>query len=174
MLEPDAGKARQSGSEGAPTPQGVGATRQIETAFLELKSTTLGGRVLRARTPVGVDQEIYALLATYQALRIAISDAALARPDLDPDRASFTVALAAARDQLVLAAGVIADSAVDLVGAIGRHVLAHLMPPRRLRTNPRVVKRAISKYVASSAKQRHRGPSRNATISIEILDTGGP
>ncbi len=152
----------------------VSATRQIETAFLELKSTTLGGRVLRARTPTGVDQEIHALLATYQALRIAISDATLARPDLDPDRGSFTVALHAARDQPILAAGVIAESVVDLVGVIGSHVLAHLMPPRRLRTNPRVVKRAISKYVASTAKQRHRGPSRKATISIDILPAGGP
>jgi hypothetical protein len=36
------------------------------------------------------------------------------------------------------------------------------------------IKRAISKYVASSAKQRHRGPSRKATISIDILDAAGP
>jgi hypothetical protein len=30
---------------------------EIETAFLELKSSILGGRVLRARTPDGIDQE---------------------------------------------------------------------------------------------------------------------
>ena len=42
---------------------------EIETAFGELKSTTLGGRVLRARTPTGVAQEVYALLIIYQALR---------------------------------------------------------------------------------------------------------
>ena len=55
---------------------------EIETSFLELKSTILGGRVLRASTPTGVDQEIYALLATYQALRIALADATIgpARP----------------------------------------------------------------------------------------------
>jgi hypothetical protein len=151
---------------------------EIETSFLELKSTTLGGRVLRARTPAGVDQEIYALLITYQALRTAISDAVLAHPDLDPDRGSFTVALGAARDQLITAAGVITDTApdtvVDLVGVIGRQVLAHLMPPRRLRTNPRVVKRAISKYVASTRKGRHRGPSRTATITIDILADTDP
>src|SRR3954447_7280102 len=35
---------------------------EIETAYLELKSTILGGRVLRARTPIGIEQEIYALL----------------------------------------------------------------------------------------------------------------
>jgi len=141
---------------------------EIETGFAELKSTTLGGRVLRSRTPAGVDQEIYALLITYQALRIAISDATLARPDVDPDRGSFTVALHAARDQLVAAAGVIADTVIDLVGTIGRHVLNQLLPTRRVRTNPRVVKRAISKHVASSAKGRHRGPSRQATITITI------
>jgi hypothetical protein len=146
---------------------------EIETAF-ELKSTTLGGRVLRARTPAGVDQEIYALLVTYQALRIAISDATLGRAELDPDRGSFSVALAAARDQLITAAGVITEGIIDLVGVIGRHVLAHLMPARRPRTNPRVVKRAISKYVASTAKRRHRGPSRKATISIDILAATGP
>jgi hypothetical protein len=145
---------------------------EIETAFLEMKSTILDGRVLRARTPQGVDQEIYALLITYQALRIAIADTVLARPELDPDRGSFTIALNAARDQLTLAAGVITntaiDTVVDLVGEIGRNLLAHLMPTRRTRTNPRVAKRAISKFVASTKKGRHRGPSRKATISIDI------
>jgi hypothetical protein len=65
---------------------------EIETSYFELKSTILGGRVLRARTPHGIDQEVYALLVTYQALRIAIADALSDRPDLDPDRASFTIA----------------------------------------------------------------------------------
>jgi hypothetical protein len=147
---------------------------EIETAYLEMKSTILDGRVLRARTPAGVSQEVYALLVTYQALRIAISDATLAHPELDPDRGSFTVALYAARDQLAAAAGVIADTVVDLVGEIGRQVLDQLMPARRLRTNPRVVKRAISKYVASSKKGRHRGPSRTATISTKIIPAARP
>ena len=48
---------------------------EIETAYLELKSTILGSRVLRARTPDGIEQEIYALLVTYQALRTALADA---------------------------------------------------------------------------------------------------
>ena len=81
--------------------------REIETAYLELKSTILGGRVLRARTPGGIEQEVYALLVTYQALRTAIADAAATVPGADPDRASFTTALNTARDQVILAAGVI-------------------------------------------------------------------
>jgi hypothetical protein len=147
---------------------------EIETSFLELKSTILGGRVLRARTPTGVDQEAYALLSTYQALRIAISDATIGRPDLDPDRSSFTVALNAARDQLIHAAGVIAESTIDLVGVIGQHVLNSHLPQRRERTNPRVVKRAISKYVAKTATGRVRAPSRKATITINILASVDP
>ena len=63
-----------------------------------------GGRVLRARTPDGIEQEVYALLVTYQALRTAITDAASTVPGIDPDRASFTVALGAARDQVTPAA----------------------------------------------------------------------
>jgi hypothetical protein len=140
---------------------------EIETAYLELKSTILGGKVLRARTPAGIDQEIYALLVTYQLLRTAIADAASTRPGTDPDRASFTIALHAARDQLVHAAGVIAGTVIDLAGTIGRHVLAALLPTRRLRASPRIVKRAISKYQA-------RGPdidrtSYKTTLSIDIL-----
>ena len=48
-------------------------------------------------------------------------------------------------------------------------IAALTLPVRRVRTNPRVIKRAISKYVASTAKGRHRGPSRPATIEIDII-----
>jgi hypothetical protein len=139
---------------------------EIETAYLELKSTILGGRVLRARTPDGIEQEIYALLVTYQALRTAIADAACTVPGTDPDRASFTVALGAARDQVIQAAGVLAGAAVDLAGTIGRLVLASLMPARRLRISPRVVKRAMSRYNARGKVDR---TTYKATIDIAIL-----
>jgi Insertion element 4 transposase N-terminal/Transposase DDE domain len=138
---------------------------EIETAYLELKSTILGGRVLRARTPDGVDQEVYALLVTYQALRTAMADATVSLPGTDPDRASFTVALNAARDQVILAAGVTAGPVTDLAGNIGRHVLASLLPGRRPRVSPRVVKRAISKYNARGTIDR---ATYKATIAIAI------
>jgi hypothetical protein len=144
---------------------------EIETAYLELKSSILAGRVLRARTPTGIVQEIYALLVVYQLLRTAMADATNTTPNTDPDRASFTIAYQTARDQLTQAAGVIADTVIDLVGTIGRHILTNLLPNRRLRTSPRIVKRAISKYQA-------RGPtidrtSYKTTLAINIL-TGAP
>jgi hypothetical protein len=140
---------------------------QIETAYLELKSSILGGRVLRAHTPTGIDQEVYALLVTYQILRLAMADATSTQPAVDPDRASFTIALNAARDQLVQAAGVIAEAVIDLVGTIGRRVLANLLPDRRLRVTPRIVKRAISKYNARGPNINRR--SYKATLDINIL-----
>jgi hypothetical protein len=146
---------------------------EIETTYAELKQSILGGRVLRARTPAGIEQEIYALLITYQVLRIAIADATIGT-DVDPDRGSFTVALHAARDQVIKAAGVIADTVIDLVGVIGRQVLNHPLPDRRCRTSPRVVKRAISKFAAHTASGRLHGPSYQATVSIDVLDNPDP
>jgi len=58
---------------------------------------------------------------------------------------------------------------VDHLGVIGRQVLHHLMPARRPRGNPRVVKRAISVYAANTARGRVRAPSRNTTITITII-----
>jgi hypothetical protein len=142
---------------------------EIETAYLELKHSLLGGRVLRARTPAGLDQEIYALLLTYQALRIAICDATISAPHVDPDRGSFAIALNTARDQLIQAAGVIAETSIELTGIIGRQVLTNLLPDRRCRTSPRVVKRAISVYAPNTGKGRLRAPSYRATISIDVL-----
>jgi len=140
---------------------------EIETAYLEIKSSILGGRVLRARTPDGIDQEMHALLVTYQILRTAMVDATDSLPGLDPDRASFTTALNTARDQLTNAAGVIADTVIDLVGAIGRAVLAHLLPDRRVRVKTRMIKRSNSKYQARGPNiDRH---SYKATIAIDII-----
>ena len=126
-----------------------------------------GPRVLRARTLPGITQEIYALLTVYQAIRIAIADTTLTAPGTDPDRASFTTALQAARDQVIQAAGVIAAETIDLAGTIGRHILASLLPDRRLRVSPRAVKRPLSRYAYKSLRVDRR--TYKATISIDIL-----
>ncbi|TQL35316.1 IS4 family transposase [Salinispora arenicola] len=140
---------------------------EIETAYLELKSTILGGRVLRARTPDGVDQEIHALLIVYQVLRTAMVDATDSRPGLDPDRASFTTALHAARDQITQAAGIIADTVIDLVGAIGERVLTDLLPDRRIRFKARMIKRSNSRYQTRGPRIDRR--TYKATTSIDVI-----
>ncbi|WP_225440432.1 IS4 family transposase [Amycolatopsis eburnea] len=139
----------------------------IETAYLALKHTLTRGRVLRSRNPAGVEQELWALLVTYQILRIAMTDATGSRPGLDPDRAGFSIALHAARDQIITARSVIAGTRIDLVGTIGRQVLAGLHPTRRARICPRTVKRPLSKY----AYKKPRQPRSCLTAAIDVTVT---
>jgi REP element-mobilizing transposase RayT len=73
----------------------------------------------------------------------------------------------AERDQPILAAGVIAATTIDLVGTIGRSVLANLLPDARLWVSPRIVKRALSKYNALGPNITRI--SYKATVSIDIL-----
>ncbi|WP_214663621.1 transposase domain-containing protein [Streptomyces rapamycinicus] len=100
---------------------------------------------------------------------IAIADTTCTVPGTDPDRASFSVAFQTARDQVIQAANVFADTTVDLIGAIGRAVLEHLLPARRLRLSPRAVKRPMSRYAYKSLRVDRR--TYKATISIDILLT---
>ena len=146
---------------------------EIETSYCELKSTILGGRVLRGRHPAAVTQETWALVVAYQALRTAMSDAVLHRPDIDPDRAAFTIALNTARDQIIRAADIISHTQVDLVGRIGAAILNNLLPTRRNRTRPRVKKRAInSKYRAVGRDIDHR--THKTTIQIQHNPSPSP
>ena len=75
-----------------------------------------------------MEQETSALLTLYHLLRMAMLTAVETRPGTDPDRASFTTAREAARDQLTAARGTCPDGAADLPGTIGRVVLATLLP----------------------------------------------
>ncbi|MFI8106037.1 IS4 family transposase [Streptomyces sp. NPDC086023] len=142
---------------------------EVESAYYALKKTMLGRRVLRARTLPGIAQEVYALLTAYQVIRIALTDAT-GTARIDPDRASFSIALQTARDQVIQAAGVIADTVIDLVGAIGRAVLDQPMPARRLRVSPRAVKRPLSRYAYKSLRVDRR--TYKATLSVNILLPG--
>ena len=99
---------------------------EIESAYFALRHTLLDGHVLRSGDRPGLEQETWALLTLYQLLRMAMVDAVETCPGTDPDRASFTTAMEAAKDQLTAAQGVCPDGPADLPGAIGRAVLATL------------------------------------------------
>jgi len=116
-----------------------------EIAYLALRHTLLAGRVLRSRDPEGLKQEMWALLAVYQALRIAITDAIAIIPGTDPDRASYQIAVDTAQTLVTGACNVITSTA-DLTGNIGRAVLASLNPPRRPRVCARRVKSPLSRW----------------------------
>jgi hypothetical protein len=142
------GESRTGSAEGRPAGQPAGLTRQIESAYLALRHTLLDGRVLRSGDRPGAEQELWALLTLYQLLRMAMVTAVETRPGTNPDRASFTTALEAARDQVTAAQGVCPAGPADLTSVIGRAVLATLLPARRLRYSARKVKCATSRYLS--------------------------
>jgi len=122
--------------------------RQIEPADLALRHTLLGGHVLRPGDRPGIDQEVWALLTLYQLLRTAMVTAAQTRPGTDPDRASFTTAPQAARDQLTAAPRIRPDGPAGPPGAIGRAVPGTLLPARRPRSSARNVTCPTSRHHA--------------------------
>lgn len=143
-----------------------------EIAYLALRHTPLAGRVLRSTDPEGLQQEMWALLTLYQALRRAIVTAIESRPGTDPDRASFTTALATAQSLLTTAENIITDHVdhVDLIGDIGRAVLADLLPPRRPRTSIRKIKSPLSRY---NKKDPYR-PERSTPITALAITIDDP
>jgi hypothetical protein len=140
---------------------------EIESAYYALRHTLLQGRVLRSQDRPGLEQETWALLALYQLLRMAMTDAAQSVPGTDPDRASFTTAVQAAAGQLIQARGVV-PAAPALPGAIGRAVLATLLPARRPRCSDRTVKTAASRYPARRDGPRPALPAVITAIAITI------
>jgi hypothetical protein len=134
---------------------------EIEIAYLALRHTILDGHVLRSGDQHGLEQEVWALLTLHQLLRMAMVTAVESRPGTDPDRASFTTALEAARDQLTTATGIVGDDPADLLGVIGRAVTDTLLPARRPRYSTRRVKNATSRYLNRDDAR----PQTSTTIS---------
>lgn len=116
-----------------------------EITYLALRHTLLTGRVLRSNDPAGLEQELWALLAVYQSLRTAISDAIATTGGIDPDRASYQLAVHTAQNLVISATHVTGDTA-DLTGDIGLAVLANLHPERRARVSARRVKSPLSRW----------------------------
>ena len=146
---------------------------EIESAYLALKHTMLNGAVLRSGDPTGVEQELWAALTLYQVLRKTMTDAVETRPGTDPDRGCFTTALEAARDQVITAHTIIpaTDSGpdgCDLLGEIGRAVLATLLPSRRARMAIRKVKSPISRYHTHRTDDRPPGSIKITQMEFTV------
>jgi hypothetical protein len=146
---------------------------QVETAYYSLKATLLDGRVLRSRSIPGLDQEVYAVMASYQALIRASCEVLTHQPDTAPARVSFTVLLEAARDQVVLAANIHPATTPEPLGAIARAVLATLHPPhRRQRVKARSRKNPTTKYRSNASRHPQTTQHYTITTEIQILKEG--
>lgn len=148
---------------------------EIESAFYSLRHTLQRGLVLRSQDPVGIQQEIWAQLTVYQAIRRAMTDAVESVPGTDPDRAAFTVALETTRDQVIAAHGVLPGPDQPAgIGWTGHAILVNLLPARRPRTAPRKVKCPISRYASPPDQLRLPSTTRITGIGITICQPPAP
>ena len=128
---------------------------EIELVIDEVDShQRLAGRPLRSQQPVGVIQELYALLIAHYAVRRVMLDAAVTG-DLDPDRLSFTHTLRVIQESLPEFQLVDRADLPRLYQRLVRDVARERLPEREPRSNPRVVKRKMSNFRLKRPKHAH-------------------
>jgi hypothetical protein len=124
-----------------------------ELAIDELKTHQRERPVLRSQTPGGVVQELYGLLLGHYVVRALIQEAAQRR-GLDPQRLSFTAAVKVLRCRLPECPGSRRGRGrwyESLLAEVGEEIL----PERRDRINPRVVRRKMSNWLKKRPEHRN-------------------
>ncbi len=124
-----------------------------EVAFDELETHQRPPRPLRSQTPVGVIQEVYGLLLAHYVVRAVMVDAA-ATGGLPPARLSFLSTLRIIRATLPEFHRTAPADHPRLYQQLLADVAATPLPPRRNRSNPRVVKRKMSNFGVKCPKHR--------------------
>lgn len=138
---------------------------EIELTIDEIQSHQRPvGRPLRSKTPQGVIQELYGLLLAHYVVRAVMYEAAL-QAGLDPDRISFVHALGLIITMIPLMQALDEPLRAALYYLVLDDLVRLHLPPRELRTNPRVVKRKSSKF-------RHKAPGQRGTsLRVPFLHT---
>jgi Insertion element 4 transposase N-terminal/Transposase DDE domain len=136
-----------------------------EVTIDELKTHQRERPVLRSQTPGGVVQELYGLLLGHYIIRVLMQEAAVSR-GIDPQRMSFTGALKILRCRLPECPASRRGRSLwyhNVVAEIAEEVL----PERRDRINPRVIKRKMSNWKKKRPEHRHYPqPTKGFTEAI--------
>lgn len=128
---------------------------EIELVIDEIDThQRIAGRPLRSKKPVGVIQELYGLLIAHYAVRVLMFDAA-EQEGLDPRRLSFLGTVRILKDALYEFAIVSRRQRDELYARLLRDIACELLPERRLRSNPRVVRRKMSKFKLKRPHHAH-------------------
>ncbi|MHB0870821.1 MAG: IS4 family transposase [Chloroflexota bacterium] len=128
---------------------------EVELAIDEMDThQKLAQHPLRSKKPVGVIQELYALLIAHYVVRHTMHEAAL-QEDLDPDRLSFTKAVSLICDAIPEFQMAVPEQHAALYRRLLGDIARQLLPKREGRSNPRVVKRKMSNFRLKRAEHQH-------------------
>ena len=106
---------------------------------------------LRSLKPVGVIQELYGLLIAHYIIRALMYEAAQ-QAQLDPDRLSFIGAIRVLQQAVPEFQMTAPEQLPALYQRLLRDIGRKRLPQRRLRSNPRVVKRKMSNFKLKRAE----------------------
>lgn len=119
---------------------------ELELGYDEIKTELLDREeAIRSKKPDGVKQELWGILLAYNLVRLEIErlaqDAAV-----EPTRISFVEALRLIRDEWEWLSVTSPGAIPKRLEAMRRNLKRYVLPPRRARTFPRVVKLKMSNY----------------------------
>ena len=142
---------------------------EFELAADEVKAHQRPAVPLRSRKPVGVIQEVYALLLAHYVVRAVMVEAAHA-VDLAPTRLSFLATLRVIRDALPDFQRAAPAEHPRLYHQLLADIAATRLPPRANRSNPRAVKRKMSNFkVKGPQHQPWPQPTKPFRAAIVLL-----
>ena len=118
---------------------------------------------LRSQTPAGVIQELYALSLAHFVIRALMFEAAES-VHLDPERLSFTGCFQILKCRLPECVTHTPETFQTWYDNLLWEMQQELLPPRRNRINPRVIKQKIRKW---SKKQPHHRPAPKLSKTFE-------
>lgn len=118
---------------------------EVELVFDECDTHQLASNPLRSHKPLGVLQELYALLLAHFVVRVMMHQAAL-QEQVDPDRLSFVNTIRLLCDAIPEFQMVDPIDHDRLLYRLLNDILHFRIPPRENRINPRVVKQPRSKF----------------------------
>lgn len=114
----------------------------------------LAGRPRRSQKPLGISQELAALLSMHDAMRGLLPEAAR-QAGLAPDRLRLVHARRVIQDALPALQRVASADLPRRAPRMGHAMAAGQVPARRPRGHPRVVKRKLSKFRRKRPAHRH-------------------
>lgn len=124
---------------------------------------------LRSETPDGVLQELYALSLGHYIVRAMMFEAA-APAGLDVDRLSFTGCFRILQCRLPECDGHSDATLHQWYQAVLSEMRQELIPPRRNRINPRVIKRKISKWKRKRPCHCRPPPLRKTFVETVVIE----
>lgn len=121
--------------------------REIERGYREMKQSLLQSRLtLRRKRPDRVRQALWGVLLAYNRLRFQMAQMAYSLKGVEPNELSFSQSMAFLIKALMLMPFISPGKLPRVVTGLRLMAEAFVLPPRRERSSPRVVKKRPQRY----------------------------